>query len=251
MRLTSSWNSCVRENDSSCGRMADSPPTGCTWSGSAHVYVLATPGGAWAWNGTLKPAIVKNETQCGWGVAIARDVVVVGCYGDSSPSTLVDVGEAWTNGSGVGSAHTWRLSSANASKSVREGYLKAFAAADGQHFGWPVAVAANATHEVAAAGALSSMTGAPYGDMSASLAMPYNVPVNASGLYWEGDVWSFVHAVGGGAGTWRAAHRIKPPVGMASEYFGQTLTAAATPAGQVVLGVGTYYGCKGYVVVLA
>ena len=99
--------------------------------------------------------------------------------------------------------------------------------------------------------AAASETGAPYGDMADGLAMPYDVPVSGSGEQAEGEVWTFVHAVGGGAGTWRAAHRIKAPVGMEDERFGWTLTAAATAAGRVVLGVGTVLGCKGYVVVLA
>ena len=66
--------------------------------------------------------------------------------------------------------------------------------------------------EVVAVGAPYLGTGEPYGDVAAGLAMPYDVPVTGSGKKtYEGDVWTFVHAVGGGAGTWRAAHRIKPP----------------------------------------
>ena len=67
--------------------------------------------------------------------------MVVGCYGDKSPSTAVD----WGNASSVGSAHAWRLDAANASASVREGYLKAFRAADYQFLALSLAAAANAT----------------------------------------------------------------------------------------------------------
>jgi len=237
--------------DSRCGVTATWAGT-CTSSGSAHVYTLNSSSGAWQWNGTLKARVVKNDAQCGVSVAVAGDVVAVGCSGDPSPSTAVDVGEARTDASNVGAAHTWRLNAANASASVREGYLKAFTAAVGQQFGWSVAVVVNATHEVVAVGAPFASTGAPYGNMSASLAMPYDVSVDGSGKQpTEGDVWTFVHAVNSGAGTWRVAHRVKPPVGGQNEQFGRTLTASATPAGQVVLGVGTYNGCKGYVVVLA
>ena len=80
--------------------------------------------------------------------------------------------------------------------------------------------------------------------------MPYNVAVAHNGETAEGEVWTFVHAVGGGAGRWQAAHRVKPPEGMVGESFGWTLTAATTAAGQVVLGIGSRVGCKGYVVVL-
>jgi len=236
--------------DNRCGVTAAST-NACYNTGAAHVYTV-DPSGAWAWNGTLKPSALKGQTLCGMSVAVAGDVVAVGCNSDNSPSTAVDVGEDWTNATpSVGAAHAWRLSATNASTSVREGYLKAATAAAGQSFGTSVAVAVNTTHEVVAVGAPYAKTGAPYGDMSAFLAMPYNVSVTGVGKQTaEGEVWTFVHAVGGGAGTWRGAHRVKPPVGLAYEGFGWALTAAATPEGQVVLGVGTVAGCKGYVVVL-
>lgn len=206
--------------------------------------------GGWEWNGTLKAPVVKNYAQCGYSVAVAAGLVAVGCSNDPSPSTTVDVGEAWTNGSSVGSAHAWRLDNTNASASVREGYLKAFRVVSDQNFGRAVAVAANATHELVAVTSLEG-TGAPYGNAAGGgLAMPYDVPVGNDGQANEGEVWTFVHAVRGGAGAWRAAQRVKPPRGLDYEYFGFQLSAAATPAGQVVLGVGTRAGCTGYLVVL-
>ena len=78
-----------------------------------------------------------------------------------------------------------------------------------------------------------------------------SVPVTGVGkVNEEADVWTFVHAVGGGAGAWRAAHRVKPPVGVVSEMFGWALSAATTAAGDVLVGVGTRRGCGGYVVAL-
>jgi len=237
--------------DAFCGATSAWPAT-CPYSGSAHVYTLDMMSGVWVWRGALKAPVVKAFAVCGNGVAIAGALVAVGCYGDSSPSTLVDVGEDWTNDSYVGAAHAWRLDpGANASESVREGYLKAFAAAGWQSFAWAVAIAVNATHEVVAAGAIGSWTGAPYGDMAAGLAMPYDVPVSGSGESAEGEVWTFVHAVGGGGvGTWRVAHRIKPPAGLGDENVGVTLSAVTMPSGEIVLGLGTSTGCRGYLVVV-
>jgi hypothetical protein len=229
----------------------------CLSSGAAHVFVLGTSGGGvggWEWNGTLKPPVVKNGAQCGWSVAVAAGVAAVGCYLDPSLSSGVDFGEARADGSNVGSAHVWRLDNANTAASVREAYLKAFRAVDGQYFGQAVAVAANITHELIAVSA-DRGTGAPYGiAITASgggLGMPYDVAVNHNGQPSEGEVWTFVHRVGAGVGTWRAAQRVKPPRGLAEERFGWTLSAAATPAGPVVLGVGTRAGCTGYLVVLS
>ena len=54
----------------------------------------------------------------------------------------------------------------------------------------------------------------------------------------------------GQAGAWRAAHRVKAPVGMEGEQFGHSMTAGATAAGAFVVGVGAYHGCWGYVVAL-
>jgi len=237
------------ESDPRCGPSSGWPDT-CDYAGGAHVYTLDSMSGVWAWQGVLKAPYVRDSMFCGFAVAISGDLVTVGCPGDNSPSTAVDVDEALETGVGVGAAHAWRLDPANASASVREGYLKAFAAADGQALGWAVAAAANTTHEVIAATSMDS-TGPPYGDLSAGLAMPYDTPGSGSGEASEGAVWTFVHAVGGGGvGTWRAAHRLKAPVGLDSEVFGWGLTAATTAAGEVVLGVGTYLGCRGYVVVL-
>ena len=73
---------------------------------------------------------------------------------------------------------------------------------------------------------------------------------SGSGEANEGEVWTFVHAVGGGALTWRAAHRLKAPAGLEWEVFGWGLTAATTAAGEVMLGIGSFYRCRGYVVVL-
>ena len=214
------------------------------------MYTLDSMSGVWVWQGVLKAPYVRTPAHFGHAVAIAGDLVAVGCPGDNSPSTAVDVDEALDTGNSIGAAHAWRLDAANASASVREGYLKAYAATPGQSMGKAVAAAANATHEVIAAASMDSI-GPPYGDLSAGLAMPYDTPGSGSGETGEGEVWTFVHAVGGGGvGTWRAAHRLKAPAGLETELFGWALTAATTAAGEMVLGVGTYAGCKGYVVAL-
>jgi len=100
--------------DSRCGVTADWPDT-CVAAGGAHVYTHVA--GVWTWQGALKAPLVKYNAFCGTAVAIAGALVAVGCPADKSPSTLVDAGESWANGSDVGSAHVWRLDGANASQS--------------------------------------------------------------------------------------------------------------------------------------
>ena len=106
------------------------------------MYTLDSMSGVWAWQGVLKAPYVRNSAFCGLALAIAGDLVAVGCPGDPSPSTAVDVDEALETGTYVGAAHAWRLDAANASASDREGYLKAATAAGSQQFGNSVAVAA-------------------------------------------------------------------------------------------------------------
>jgi len=93
--------------DPRCG-VTDAWPDTCFDTGSAHVYTVNSSG-AWAWNGTLKAPAAKAPDTCGASVAIAGDVVVVGCYWDESPSTNVDIGENVSFSFRVGSAHAWRL----------------------------------------------------------------------------------------------------------------------------------------------
>jgi len=230
--------------DDVCGVTAEWAAS-CPSSGSVHAFTLNGTG-AWVWNGTLKAPVTK-PSYCGTSVAVVGALAAVGCFADKSNSTAVNVGETWGGTQSVGSAHVWRLDSANASKSVREAYLKAFRANAPPQFGRAVAVAVNRTHEVIAVSAPFSTTGAPYGTAT-SLAMPYDVPVTDS-VGAEGEVWTFVNVVGGV--TWQVALRIKAPMSMPGARFGWVLTAAVTPAGQVMLGIGTWAGCKGYLVVLA
>ena len=162
-------------------------------------------------------------------------------------------GEAAEDGEHVGAVHAFRLNAfpvGGSFASSREGYLKMGQSVSNAQFGYAVATAANSTHELIAATTVNAI-GPPYGDLSAGLAMPYDTPGSGSGEVEEGEVWTFVHAVGGGGvGTWRAAHRLKAPVGLLNERFGSALTAATTAAGEMVLGIGTRAGCLGYVVVI-
>lgn len=219
----------------------------CGMAGGAQAY-LRSPTGAWSRIGALKPPAVKARARCGLHVAVVGDLVVVGCSGDSSTSQIVGSGESTNAGTDVGSVHTWRLNTADATLSVREGYLKAYRAASNQFFGWSLGAAANATHELVAAGAYGDNTGAPYGSMANGLAMPYDVAlVGTSGPSAEGAVWTFTHVRGSG-NTWAARHRLKAPVGVMDEDFGETLSVGVRSAGGFVLGIGTYLGCKGYLV---
>ena len=124
-----------------------------------------------------------------------------------------------------------------------------YKAGTGSRFGWGVAAARNATTEVVVVGAIWDSAGGPAGDPAKGFAMPHDTPVGTRAAEsFEGSVYAFIHPIGGAAGEWKAWLRLKSPVPVSNEQFGVTVTAGVMDDGTFMVGVGTYRGCKGYVV---
>ncbi|MFZ5859107.1 MAG: integrin [Chloroflexota bacterium] len=104
--------------------------------GSGAAYVFTRSGTTWSQQAYLKSATILRADMFGYSVAISRDTIVVGAYGEDSMSTGVN--STFTKKASLsGAAYVFTRSGITWSQ---QAYLKASNTELGDYFGWSVAV---------------------------------------------------------------------------------------------------------------
>lgn len=217
------------------------------WGVAFVWFRSAGPNGVWSSSGALKAPKVVSSSYCGWAVAVAMNLVAVGCPGDRYYDATEN---SYSSSSAYGSAHAWRLGADQTGiwSMTREAYLKMPYPTPSTWYGASVAAAANATHELIVVGAPLEDTDTPYGNVRSRLAMPPTVAGSgSSGSGDSGAVFAYVHPLAPAA-SWRALHRFKAPYAVGSERFGFSVSAGGTATAGFTVGIGAVSGCRGYLI---
>jgi len=141
------------EDSSATGVNGDESDHGAPGSGAAYVFVRN--GTSWAQQAYLKASNTESDDHFGSTVDVSGDTIVVGAGEEDSSATGVNGDEADNSAPESGAAYVFVR---NGTAWVQQAYLKASNTAEGDWFGWSVAVSGD-TVVAGANGEDSSATG--------------------------------------------------------------------------------------------
>jgi hypothetical protein len=201
----------IGENSGATGVDGNQADTSQFQDGAA--YVFTRNAGLWSQQAYLKASNVTTYDQFGGSVAISGNTIVIGCFGESSPSTGVNGDQSNTGSPNAGAAYVFRRTG---SKWGQEAFLKASNTGAGDFFGSPVGIAGD------------TIVVAAYGEDGGSAGVN---GVNSDGTSSAGAVYVFARQ----GTTWSQQAYLKASNPGASDYFGSyaavsgdTVVASAT-----------------------
>jgi len=174
------------EASSATGMNGNKADNSAVYAGAAYVYVRS--GTSWSQQAYVKASNTDWADRFGWALSLSGDTLVVGAFMEDSNATGVDGNQASNSAADSGAAYVFLR---NGTTWSQQAYLKASNTAEGDEFGWSVAVHGDA--------ALVGARSTGYSVGSAYLFL-------RSGTTWTHD--AFVEASNSGIGDdfgWSAA----------------------------------------------